>query len=265
MDADGFTVVSKKKAARRRSAKPPADYINTSEENVEDCLRKIIQAREDLEASEGYSSLQKNLNKIKSFLQRWKEEASKISSIVCYGLGQVSSSRIARYQTGLLMSIQEFFDVGVEVFDPAFSSLDERVLDSLNFTVVKENEEGKKRVLTSTLFYMPHCGKELYNNLLWANWNAESLPMCVIIGNSFSTIVQNVPSRILKQYYNFIERAEMLYEEYPLKSLVEHDDVFNDISIHIMKREIVLSEKEKLLEECIEPDYTGCEAEIVRT
>lgn len=39
MDADGFTVVSKKKAARRRSAKPPADYINTSEENVEDCLR----------------------------------------------------------------------------------------------------------------------------------------------------------------------------------------------------------------------------------
>lgn len=263
MDADGFTVVSKKKAAKRRSAKPPADYVNTCEENVDDCLRKIIQAREDLEASEGFTTFRENLNEVKSSQQ--KEDGCRISSIVCYGLGQVSSSRIARYQTGLLLSIQEFFDVAVEVFDPAFSSLDERVLYSLNFTVVKENEEGKKSVSTSTLFYMPHCGKELYNNLLWANWNTESLPMCIIIGNSFNTIVQNVPSRILKQYYSFIERAAMLFEEYPLKSLVEHDDVFNDISIHIMKRENALSEKEKLLEECIEPDYEGCEAEIVRT
>ncbi|ROT79232.1 putative protein O-mannose kinase [Penaeus vannamei] len=126
MDADGFTVVSKKKAAKRRSAKPPADYVNTCEENVEDCLRKIIQAREDLEASEGFTTFRENLNEVKSSQQ--KEDGCRISSIVCYGLGQVSSSRIARYQTGLLLSIQEFFDVAVEVFDPAFSSLDERVL-----------------------------------------------------------------------------------------------------------------------------------------
>lgn len=229
------------------------------------CCRKIIQAREDLQASEGFITFQENLNEIKSSLQKQKKDACQISSIVCYGLGQVSQSRIARYQTGLLMFIQEYFDVGVEVFDPAFSLLDERVLDLLNFTVVRKNEEGKKSVSTLTLFYMPHCGKELYNNLLWANWDVEALPLCVIIGNSFSTIVQNVPSRILKQYYNFIERAEMLYKEYPLKSLVEYDDVFNDISIHVMKKEITLSEKEKLFEGCNEPDYVGCEAEIVRT
>lgn len=34
---------------------------------------------------------------------------------------------------------------------------------------------------------MPHCGKAMYNNLLWANWSAERLPRVAIIGNSFTS------------------------------------------------------------------------------
>ena len=39
-----------------------------------------------------------------------------------------------------------------------------------------------------TLFYMVHCGKALYNNLLWRNWSVGALSNMVIIGNSFKGI-----------------------------------------------------------------------------
>lgn len=37
-----------------------------------------------------------------------------------------------------------------------------------------------------TLFYLMHCGKALYNNLLWKNWSLRGLYQLVIIGNSFN-------------------------------------------------------------------------------
>lgn len=47
-------------------------------------------------------------------------------------------------------------------------------------------QEGKHGVEGSaTLFYMVHCGKALYNNLLWRNWSVGALSKMVIIGNSF--------------------------------------------------------------------------------
>ena len=38
-----------------------------------------------------------------------------------------------------------------------------------------------------TLFYMPHCGIAMYNNLLWANWDHSILSKIAIIGNRFSS------------------------------------------------------------------------------
>lgn len=47
-------------------------------------------------------------------------------------------------------------------------------------------QEGKHSVQGQpTVFYMPHCGTALYNNLLWSNWSADALSRMVIIGNSF--------------------------------------------------------------------------------
>lgn len=47
-------------------------------------------------------------------------------------------------------------------------------------------QEGKRLVEKPTFFYLMHCGKALYNNLLWKNWSARGLPLMIIIGNSFS-------------------------------------------------------------------------------
>lgn len=46
-------------------------------------------------------------------------------------------------------------------------------------------QEGKRAVCHPTLFYLMHCGKALYNNLLWKNWSPQILPKVTIIGNSF--------------------------------------------------------------------------------
>ncbi|KAK0412005.1 hypothetical protein QR680_005975 [Steinernema hermaphroditum] len=39
------------------------------------------------------------------------------------------------------------------------------------------------------LFFMPHCGHALYNNLLWSNWSSSALRNLVIIGNDFTKMM----------------------------------------------------------------------------
>lgn len=57
----------------------------------------------------------------------------------------------------------------------------------INFIISpSEMQEGKRLAIKPTLFYLMHCGKALYNNLLWKNWSPNCLPLVVIIGNSFN-------------------------------------------------------------------------------
>lgn len=47
------------------------------------------------------------------------------------------------------------------------------------------DERGRREVKVPTLFFMPHCEVQLYDNLLDANWGCENLNKMVILGNSF--------------------------------------------------------------------------------
>ncbi|XP_071539369.1 SRR1-like protein [Panulirus ornatus] len=263
MDPDGFQLVSKKKAARRKHHKKTEDTYTLTQENADECIRKILEAKDVLQSSEGFHTFETNLKNIARSLHVCNEEY-KISKIVCFGLGQPSTSRIVKYQTALLLILKDHFNVEVETYDPVYSNVDIRVLEKLSLKVSVVNEEGKRSVKEVTIFFMPHCGKELYNNLLWANWNPISLPQCIIIGNSFGSIVQNVPSRILKQHYKFIYVAERLFKEYPLKSLVEYDDIFNDMSIHVLPAPTANEQEKGIWCKVSEPKYDECDVEIVR-
>lgn len=53
-------------------------------------------------------------------------------------------------------------------------------------------QEGKRLATKPTLFYLMHCGKALYNNLLWKNWSTQCLPRMIIIGNSFNGILDRL-------------------------------------------------------------------------
>ncbi|XP_065933928.1 uncharacterized protein [Magallana gigas] len=106
--------------------------------------------------------------------------------IVSYGLGNFAECLVARYQLALLVAVRDDLQVppnSLLLYDPKFLSVEKDVLTSFGFQVLKENEEAKRCCERPTLFYMPHCGKSLYNNLLFANWSPDRLCHVVIIGN----------------------------------------------------------------------------------
>lgn len=69
------------------------------------------------------------------------------------------------------------------------TSLDEETCRLHDLKIIEENEDGKRSVNKSTLFYMPHCGRGLYSNTLSVNWNKDQLPLVTIIGNRFDMYV----------------------------------------------------------------------------
>ncbi|ESO04612.1 hypothetical protein HELRODRAFT_78679, partial [Helobdella robusta] len=75
------------------------------------------------------------------------------------------------------------------IYDPSFSACDLDVLKYFNFSIIQQNEECKRTVTRPTLFYMPHCGRPMYNNVLSSNWDKDRLGHVCILGNSFLSIM----------------------------------------------------------------------------
>ena len=94
--------------------------------------------------------------------------------LVCYGIGRFSSSLPSRLQLAVLLALRSSLPLSTAcsllLYDPLLSSLEQAVLRSLGLRVIEHNEEAKRCVSRCSVFYMPHCGQALYNNLLWANW-----------------------------------------------------------------------------------------------
>ncbi|XP_033627439.1 uncharacterized protein LOC117290253 [Asterias rubens] len=180
-----------------------------------------------------------------------------VETVVCYGLGNFSDCIIARYQLALLILICGFLKITTaccHVYDPRFTEEEKQILLNLGFNVIQQNEECKRAASGTTLFYMPHCGKPLYNNLLWANWSTQRLSSIVIIGNSFQNIQERIPSRLLKDFY-FLNNITPFTREFPVKNKLQFDDIFNDTSIHIFPVERLLEIPSPLWENCKEPKY----------
>ncbi|CAJ1068848.1 SRR1-like protein [Xyrichtys novacula] len=153
---------------------------------------------------------------------------------VCYGLGTFSSSVSARYQLAMLLLLLESEQIPLKdcsVYDPAFSHGEKDVLRELGLTVLTENEEGKHLTTKPTLFYLMHCGKALYNNLLWKNWSKEHLPLITIIGNSFSGMMDRTIEREFKRDYGYITQAVSVCEERQLPCPSRLTDVFSDTAV----------------------------------
>ncbi|KAM9178596.1 SRR1-like protein [Mergus octosetaceus] len=188
---------------------------------------------------------------------------------VCYGLGRFGTCPNARQQLAFLLLLLERMEVPPDhclVFDPAFSELEVAALGELGLRLLAENEEGKHQVRDSpTLFYMVHCGKALYNNLLWRNWAPAALSNMVIIGNSFKGMQERVLSRILERDYSYIAKILKGTEEVALPAHPRYTDTFNDTSVHwfpLHKLEQLSAEVWEFLEE---PTYQECEdLEIIR-
>ncbi|NXF68481.1 SRR1L protein, partial [Ciccaba nigrolineata] len=196
---------------------------------------------------------------------------------VCYGLGRFSGCPVARAQLAFLLLLlpdRRFLrrlspqvpPGRCSLFDPAFSAREAAALGHLGLRLLPENEEGKHDVEGSaTLFYMVHCGKALYNNLLWRNWSAGALARMVIVGNSFKGIEERLLSRILERDYSYIAKVLKGTEEVALPAHPRYLDTFNDTSVHWFPLQKLKELSPEVWDFTEEPTYQDCEdLEIIR-
>ncbi|XP_034450641.1 SRR1-like protein isoform X2 [Hippoglossus hippoglossus] len=187
---------------------------------------------------------------------------------VCYGLGSFSSCAAARYQLAALLLLLDAAQIPLEdcyVYDPVFSTGERDVLRKLGLTVLTKNEEGKRLATKPTLFFLMHCGKALYNNLLWKNWRKQSLPSMTIIGNSFNSMRDRAIDREFERDYSYISQAVGVCEERQLPCPPRFTDVFSDTAVITFPASGVNRLPQATWAESPEPQYQHCsDLEIIR-
>ncbi|RHY05897.1 hypothetical protein DYB25_001786 [Aphanomyces astaci] len=161
--------------------------------------------------------------------------------LVCYGLGSFSSSNAA-YQLACAVLVREWMENHAAIdlqhaclFDPIMTQDDKEVASAVDFVVLATNEQGHRRSADSlqTLFFMPHCGKQLYQNVLLSNWT--TLQRVFILGNSFSAYDDRVVAAAERRTSIFsalvpytaevaVGKITKSWSEY-----VQYDAAFNDL------------------------------------
>ncbi|XP_022093283.1 SRR1-like protein [Acanthaster planci] len=264
-DSGNITVVNQQKASYSSSeAKAPGNYNKNLQDTPNGGTDLNSKTAEDgpcgirTEHDDDPCSARQDSSKIDSksseddFVGNQRDEVTEIKgpardgvvsgsvhTVVCYGLGNFTDCAIARYQLALLLLICEGLKIKsseCHVYDPRFTAEEMQILSSLGLDIIPQNEECKRVASEPTLFYMPHCGKPLYNNLLWANWSVEGLAGITIIGNSFKNIQERLPSRVL-QDFRYLQQIAPHVREFPIKSNFRFMDIFNDTSIHVFPQE----------------------------
>ncbi|TMW97517.1 hypothetical protein EJD97_005372 [Solanum chilense] len=172
----------------------PAD-IETNPERESKLMQKIQTCMRKLESSSFWLAFLDQLQTPEIFDRFLKAVGSEGKmQMVIYGIGSIESYEPPRLQLSLAILMKRMFSwIGeVEVFDPVISLAESRVLTALGCSVLTVNEQGRRQALRPTMFFMPHCDAELYENLLEANWRHDLLGNMILFGNSFEAYEQHV-------------------------------------------------------------------------
>ncbi|KAH7470696.1 SRR1-like protein [Phytophthora ramorum] len=189
-----------------------------------------------------------------------EEEPASRPMLVGYGLGSFCTSSNAVHQLGFLVALKEALDEGkaveqgcdkiqhcAEIFDPAMNKSDAAITKHFKLKVLQENEHGRRRVERNTVFFMPHCGKALYQNVLACNWGPEMAKL-VIIGNSFSAYGDRVLAAKERQELLLVCALPYLEEKTLSCGVIKtHEDfaryeaAFNDLSVHRFPPQLLAS------------------------
>lgn len=122
--------------------------------------------------------------------------------------------------------------------DPIFYTDECTLLQELGLEIIPENTEGSYIIsdVGITLFYLPHCPKQLTNNLLWSNWSPK-LSNCILICNSFNSLFENQPNRLISETVGYINKIKPHTKEESLENNFRFTDIFNDTSVHSFPKE----------------------------
>ncbi|XP_035377955.1 SRR1-like protein isoform X2 [Electrophorus electricus] len=229
--------------------------------------RRIIISRNELKGDNFWLEWRELLSGCLAASGRGSSENKAVSKraclldCVCYGLGNFSSCVSARYQLAMLLLLFDTLEIPVgqcSMYDPVFTVSECETLRELGFTVLTENEEGKRAICRPTLFYLIHCGKALYNNVLWKNWSLQVLPNVIVIGNSFLGIQERMLQRELERDYSFLSDAIGVCEETSLPCSPRFLDVFNDTALIRFPTDKISELPDSIWAEPVEPHYQHC-------
>lgn len=181
--------------------------------------------------------------------------------LVCFGIGHVAECNISRFQLAFLLCLKNVLGV-VKVFihDPILYTSECEILKKLGLGIIEENKEGNYIISeeSATIVYLPHCPKQLTNNFLWSNWSTN-LRNCVLICNSFTSLIENQPSRILSESVPYIYKIFPYTTEILLENNFKYTDIFNDTSIHYFCDEYLEKPDPVFWEKGEKPQYENTE------
>lgn len=204
--AEEWTIVLPRRGKKNRSFRNSGVPIEQKEElswtptDMEEdpereskLMRKMQICLQKLEVSDFFSSFldqMQNPDMLNRFLKVLGSEEK--MQMVIYGIGSIESFESPRFQLSLAILMKRNFSwMGeIEVFDPIISLTESNVLNSLGCFVLAVNEQGRRQVRKPTLFFMPHCEANLYENLLEVNWVMDRLNRLVLFGNNFGSYEQ---------------------------------------------------------------------------
>ncbi|KAJ1966295.1 hypothetical protein IWQ62_002461 [Dispira parvispora] len=259
MEDDGFTLVRRRGRARRTPAPRSKHDSKPTEANRDPILSKTNIQRllyNDVdddspspeETARRIKAIQANLDNLaeqhdtKIYLDRATKvvqdalkEFSPIKDIVCYGIGSLAHNRDSKLQFLFLRSLVSSLQIPghVYIYDPVFKPVEIAVCDAYHIEWINDNEECKRLVHDTTLFYMPHCEKFMYHNLFQANWKqCRGLSKVVYIGNDTERYL-DVLSRKESAEFPLFSKASHVYHKVPLPLFHKHDRAFHGSYLHI--------------------------------
>lgn len=197
----GKTQAFRYQACRAAAATPPRDLVAA-----------VRFARSELAPT---ALCREVLQRVRTFAK------SRSVELICYGLGSLMESAVARAQVALLLEL--YHSLGLvcyrcRVHDPVLTAEDKALAGLLGLEVMESNDLGRLCLAGAdsenvVVLYMPHCPLELYNNVLWAHWWPAVLPRLAIVGNSFAHYSECLTTRELRAKAGYLHRALPLAQE----------------------------------------------------
>lgn len=220
----------------------------------EEICTKVNHLKDELILSEFYKSFVEVLHKV--------TDTEVIREILCLGLGSFSVCVTARYQLAFLLAIRDHLNSVIQIYDPVFNVSEVRCLEISGCNVLSVNKEGKYKIESKTLVLLPHCPKQLINNFLWCNWG-KGLSNCIIVGNSFSDIIDSNSTKFLKDNLSFIYNIYSEVEEIKLENSFRYKDIFNNLSMHMFPKYKINNISDEIWKLDSEPVYKDNELEFI--
>ncbi|KAG2388481.1 hypothetical protein C9374_000645 [Naegleria lovaniensis] len=169
-------------------------------------------------------------------------QSSQILQVICYGIGDFISDKIALSQFKVLLQILDHFKnkynsqnvnqhdslsnenharstssitLKCYIYDPVFEikmSTGDRehlyryIKEKFGMEWIEKNEECKRRIDITTFVYMPHCAFSMYYNLLMEN--CDRLNHLILLSNQLA-----IRKEILKTIFSMDEKKELSLRE----------------------------------------------------